>query len=159
VPDGPSRKDLAEGRANVLEDGRKIDAEDVLGPLHAGTKLVVVGDAETTDGLQAHIRGADLLVIEATFLDRDDSMAREYGHLTAAKAAALAANSDVKRLVLTHISGRYEDNEILAEATMIFPNSRIAADLDRVSILDVGTFSWCDGVRSPTRIRLAKAPF
>jgi ribonuclease Z len=40
----------------------------------------------------------------------------------------------VKRLVLTHISGRYTDEEILAEATRIFPNSRVAADLDRVAV-------------------------
>src|SRR3979490_2881180 len=30
-----------------------------------------------------------------------------------------------KRLVLTHISGRYPDEEILAEAEKIFPNSRV----------------------------------
>jgi ribonuclease Z len=40
----------------------------------------------------------------------------------------------VKRLVLTHISGRYPDEEILAEAVKIFPNSRVAADLDRLTV-------------------------
>jgi ribonuclease Z len=40
----------------------------------------------------------------------------------------------VKRLVLTHISGRYTDEEILTEATKIFPNSRVAADLDRLAV-------------------------
>jgi hypothetical protein len=75
-----------------------------------------------------------MLVIEATFLDRDSEIAREYGHLTAAKAAELAATSNVKQLVLTHISGRYPDVEILAEATRIFPNSRVAADFDHIVI-------------------------
>jgi len=32
------------------------------------------------------------------------------------------------------MSGRYEDEEILAEATGIFPNTRIAADFDRVVV-------------------------
>jgi ribonuclease Z len=41
--------------------------------------------------LTEHIRGADVLVIEATFLDRDAAIARDYGHLTATEAAALAA--------------------------------------------------------------------
>jgi ribonuclease Z len=59
---------------------------------------------------------------------------RTYGHLSAAQAAALAAKSDVKLLVLTHISGRYTDEEILAEATRTFLNSRIAADFDRVVV-------------------------
>jgi ribonuclease Z len=40
----------------------------------------------------------------------------------------------VKRLVLTHISGRYTDEEVLAEATKIFPNSRVATDLDRLGV-------------------------
>ena len=134
VPDGPVRKGLAEGRPVTLEDGRTIDPEDVLGPPARGKKLVVVGDAETTEGLSDHVRDADLLVIEATFLDRDLAMARAYGHLTAAKAAELAANSNVRQLVLTHVSGRYPEADILAEATKSFPNSRVAADFDRIVI-------------------------
>jgi ribonuclease Z len=54
--------------------------------------------------------------------------------LTASEAAALAARSGVKQLILTHISGRYPDEDILAEATRIFPNSRIAIDFDRIAI-------------------------
>jgi ribonuclease Z len=46
----------------------------------------------------------------------------------------LAATSDTKQLVLTHISGHYSDEEILAEATKAFPNSRIAMDFDRLVI-------------------------
>ncbi|MHB0767181.1 ribonuclease Z [Bradyrhizobium sp. 5.13L] len=133
VPDGPLRGGLAEGRPVVIA-GRTIDPEDVLGPPSGGRKLVVVGDTETTEGLSDAIAGADVLVIEATFLDRDASTARAYGHLTAAEAAAFAAASNVGQLVLTHQSGRYEDDEVLAEAAGIFPNTRIAADFDRIVI-------------------------
>ena len=131
VPDGPVRKVLVKGTPATLEDGRTIDPEDFLGPAAKAKKLVVVGDTETTDGLSKHVRNADVLVIEATFLDRDSKMARDYGHLTAAKAAALALESNVKQLVLNHISGRYPEEEILAEAAMIFPDSRVGADFDR----------------------------
>jgi ribonuclease Z len=134
VPDAPTRGELAAGRPVSLQDGRTIDPEDVLGPSVSGTKLVVVGDTETTDGLADRVRDADLLVIEATFLERDAEMARDYGHLTAAKAAGLAAATGVKKLVLTHISGRYENQEILQEATKIFAETRIAADLDRLTV-------------------------
>jgi ribonuclease Z len=134
VPDGPVRKGLAEGRPVTLEDGRTIDPEDVLRPLARRKKLVIVGDTETTEGLSDHVRDADLLVIEATFLDRDAAMARDYGHLTAAKAAELAAQSNVKQLVLTHVSGRYPEADILAEAAKIFPNSRVAADFDHIVV-------------------------
>lgn len=134
VPDGPVRGELADGRPVVLADGRTISPEDVLGSPEGRKKFVIVGDTETTDGLLEHVRDADVLVIEATFLERDVSIAREYGHLTAAEAAALAAASGAKSLVLTHISGRYSDDEILAEAKRTFPTSRVAGDFDRILI-------------------------
>jgi ribonuclease Z len=134
VPDGPVRKELAEGRPVTLADGRTIPPEDLLGPPEGGKKLVVVDDTETTEGLAEHVRDADGLVIETTFLDRDATIARDYGHLTAAEAAALAGAAGAKLLVLTHISGRYPDEEILAEATKTFPNSRVAADFDSIVI-------------------------
>jgi ribonuclease Z len=134
VPDGPVRKELAEGRPVTLADGRTIDADDVLGPPEGRKKLVVIGDTETTEGLDEHVRDADLLVIEPAFLDRDAAIARDYGHLTAGEAAALAAKSAVKQLVLTRISGRYPDEDILAEASKMFPDSRVATDFDHISI-------------------------
>ncbi|MBH5367077.1 ribonuclease Z [Bradyrhizobium glycinis] len=133
VPDGPLRGELAAGRPIVLAD-RTIDPEDVLCPPSGGKKLVVIGDTETTDGLSQYVAGADMLVIEATFLDRDAPTARNYGHLTAAEAASFAATNNVGQLALTHISGRYEDEEILTEAARIFPNSRIAADFDHIVV-------------------------
>jgi ribonuclease Z len=134
VPDGPIRKGLADGKRVTLDGGETVDPEDVLGAPSGGKKLVVVGDVETTAGLVEHVRDADLLVIEATFLERDAAMALDYGHLTAAKAAALAAESGVRRLLLTHISGRYPDEEIIGEATAIFPNCAIAIDLERLTV-------------------------
>jgi len=134
VPDGPLRKELAEGRPVELPGGKTIDPEDVLGPPERRKKLVVVGDAETTEGLEEHVRDADALVIEATFLDRDAAIARDYGHLTATEAAALAASAGINILVLTHISGRYGDEELLAEARRTFANSRLARDFDRIVI-------------------------
>jgi ribonuclease Z len=50
-----------------------------------------VGDAETTEGFAEHVRDADTLVIEATFLNRDMAKARNYGHLTAGEATLAAA--------------------------------------------------------------------
>lgn len=134
VPDGPIRRKLADGLSATLPSGQTIDPEDVLGPLVDGRKLVVIGDTEATEGLEDFVRGADLLIIEATFLERDAATAREYGHLTAAAAARLAATSGVRRLVLTHISGRYNNDEILAEAAEIFTSTTIAADFYHLTI-------------------------
>jgi ribonuclease Z len=134
VPDGAIRKELAEGRRATLPDGRVIDPADVLEPEESRSKLVVVGDAGSTDGLEDPARGADLLVIEASFLQRDASIARAYGHLTAAEAAALARDAGVKRLVLNHISGRYPAEEILAEAKRLFAATQVAGDLERFTV-------------------------
>lgn len=55
-------------------------------------------------------RGADLLVCESTFLDRDRDLAEEYAHLTAHQAGLLAREAGARRLVLTHFSQRYGDD-------------------------------------------------
>ena len=107
VPDGPWRAALARGEAVILDDGRRIEAEDVLGPTRAGASLAVVGDTDETRTLVEAVRGADALVIEASFLERDAALAKCRGHLTAAEAASLAAEARIGTLYLTHLSGRY----------------------------------------------------
>jgi ribonuclease Z len=134
IPDGPIRGRLAQGLPATLPNGETIDPETVLGPPEGSRKVVIVGDAETTNGLEGFAQGADLLIIESTFLERDAAIARDYGHLTAAQAARLAKFSDVKQLILTHISGRYEAEEVLAEAREIFTNTQVAADLLRIAV-------------------------
>jgi ribonuclease Z len=134
VPAGPERALLAQGRSVVLADGRHIEPEMVRGAPAVGTALAVVGDTEEIAGLIEPVRGADALVIEATFLERDATLARARGHLTAAAAARLARDAEVHELLLTHISGRYSPDEILTEAARHFPNVRVVSDFDRMSI-------------------------
>ena len=73
---------------------------------------------------------ADLLVSEATFLEEQATDARQYGHTTARRAAQLALDAGARNLILTHISRRYRERDILAEARAIFPEARLARDLD-----------------------------
>jgi ribonuclease Z len=134
VPEGPARAALAQGRSVVLADGRRITPEMVRGPPMPGTKVAIVGDTEETASLVEPVRDADALVIEATFLDRDAELARARGHLTAAAAGRLARDAGVGQLLLTHISGRYKPEEILAEAADFFPETRVVADFDRISV-------------------------
>jgi ribonuclease Z len=134
VPPGPLRAELAAGRSVVLPDGRRIDPESVRGPPAAGASLAVVGDAEEVDTLIAPVGGADALVIEATFLERDAGLAGQRGHLTAAEAGRLAAAAKVGALYLTHISGRYDPAEIAAEAGRFFAAVSVASDFDRISV-------------------------
>jgi ribonuclease Z len=134
VPAGPERALLAQSRSIVLADGRHIVPEMVHGAAVPGAALAVVGDTEETAGLVEPARGADALVIEATFLERDAALARARGHLTAAAAARLARDAEVNELLLTHISGRYRPEEILTEAARHFANVRVVADFERMSV-------------------------
>src|SRR5262249_36414998 len=92
------------------------------------------GDVEEGESLGEPVRRAHALVIEATFPKRDATLARSRGHLTAAAAAQLAGEAEIGELLLTHISGRYKAEEILAEAAGVFPRVRVAADFDRISV-------------------------
>lgn len=135
VPRGPERRRLVAGESVTLPDGRVIHPDDVLGAPRPGACLAHVGDAGRTEGLEATVRGADMLVIEATYLRREADMARRFAHLTAAQAAQLAQDAEVHRLVLTHISRRYREAEILDEARAIFPETVVARDFDHFRVL------------------------
>jgi ribonuclease Z len=135
IPAGPARRMLAEGRAVTLADGREIKPSMVQGVATPGACLVVIGDVEDAASLKEHVQGADALVIEATYLDRDSALADAHGHLTAAAAARLAREAAIGELLLTHISGRYRPEEIRAEAALIFPNARVVVDFDRVCVV------------------------
>lgn len=134
VPFGPERRDLVEGKAITLADGRHIKPEDVLGPLQKGVKVVITGDAGRTDDIFHACKDADALVIESTYLDEEAEMAREFSHLTARQAAELAVKANVKKLIVTHISRRYREKDVLKEAQAIFPNSVVARDFDSFQI-------------------------
>jgi ribonuclease Z len=134
VPFGPERRDLVAGHEITLPDGRRVKPDDVLGPLQRGVKLVVVGDAGRTDDLLKVCKDADALVIESTYTDEEAEMARIFSHLTARQGAELAVKAGVKKLILTHISRRYREKDILKEAQAIFPNTSVARDFDSFQI-------------------------
>lgn len=134
VPFGPERKRLVAGQPIELADGRMIQPDDVLGELIEGAALAVVGDAARVDNLIEAVRGVDALVIEATYCAVEADLAKAYGHLTAAQAAQLACDAGVKQLILTHLSRRYPEREVLAEAHAIFPETLVARDFDQYRI-------------------------
>lgn len=134
IPPGPWRRELVFGNPVQLPDGRQIAPEQVLGPERTGTRLVHVGDVGRTDDLEDVARNADALVIEATYLDEEMEMAEEFAHLTARRAADLARRSNVGHLFLTHISRRYRERDVIAEAQSVFPTTTVARDFDHFQI-------------------------
>jgi len=134
IPVGPVRRDLVEGQQVTLPDGRMIDPDQVLGPPRPGTRLVHVGDCGATDNLRQVCVDADALVIEATYIDEDQDLAKKFGHLTAKQAGELAQDCNVKDLYLTHISRRYREHQIREDACSVFPNTTVVRDFDQVTI-------------------------
>ncbi len=135
IPQGPVRRDLVAGKSITLADGRVIHPADVLGPPISGAKLVFIADVGITEGLLDIAQDAQALVIEATYLHEDVQLARRFGHITAAEGARLAKAANVKTLYLTHLSRRYRDRDILAEAQAIFPNTIVVQDFDRFQVV------------------------
>jgi ribonuclease Z len=100
------------------------------GPPRRAPRLVYTGDTRPHLAVMEASREADLLIHEATFGGDELARAKETGHSTAAEAARVALEAKARRLVLTHISSRYnrDASELLAEAKAVFPETVIARD-------------------------------
>lgn len=128
---GPLYRELKSGKSVTLEDGRIVTPGDVTGPSIPGRIVAILGDTKPCDGIQKVAQHADLLVHEATFALDKAELAPSYNHSTAEDAARAAKSAGVKRLVLTHISARYNENDLpilLAEAREVFEQTFLAFD-------------------------------
>jgi ribonuclease Z len=131
---GPDVGRLQRDGVLVAADGRTVTLEEMSEP-RRGQVFAFVMDTRLCDAAFALADGADLLVCESTFLERDADLAAAYGHLTAAQAARVARAAGARRLVLTHFSQRYPDAAVYAaEAGEIFSDVVVARDLDRVPV-------------------------
>lgn len=132
IPAGPLFQKLKRGQTVTLDGGRTVNGHDFLSPGSKGKIVAILGDTEICPGQRPLAEGADVLVHEATYDTSMADQAREHGHSTNAQAAALARESGVGRLILTHLSSRYtaEASDAMAvEAREIFPKTEIASDL------------------------------
>jgi ribonuclease Z len=135
VPAGPERARLVRGESVRLADGRVIAPDDVLGPDVPGAKLVYIGDIGAFDEpVRAAVRGAHTLVIEGTYLDVDAGMAGAFGHLTVGQAARFASEMGVGTVLITHVSRRYRERDMIREAEQHHPHAFVVRDFDRFLI-------------------------
>jgi ribonuclease Z len=132
---------IREGRIEVVDESStsqdvRVVTVDQVSQVRRGQRFAFVMDTRLCDNVYALADGADLLVIESTYLDAEASLAEAYGHLTAGQAARVAAECGVRRLVLTHFSQRYDDPTAFArEAAKHFDGEIVVAeDLGRVPV-------------------------
>ena len=132
---GPAVSEL--NRFSVLRVGEEVVDVEQVSEVRRGQRFAFVMDTRLCDGVYELADGADMLVIEATFLSEDEDLAVRYGHLTARQAAAVAAECGVRTLVLTHFSQRYVDAGVryADEAAAVFSGEIVVAeDLMRVPV-------------------------
>lgn len=141
LPFGPLYGRLKAGEVITLDDGRVIDGKTLVGPRRPGRVVVFSGDTGPSVELRVLAARADLLIHEATYAEPDRALADRAAHATASMAAEAARSAGVRALVLTHFSARYESGEapvnletLLAEARALFPETRLAHDLLRISV-------------------------
>ena len=124
-----------EGR--LVADGQLVTVDQVSEP-KPGQRFAFVMDTRLCDAAFALADQADMLVCESTFADAEAGLAREYGHLTAGQAGQIAAESGVRRLVLTHFSQRYESengDRLARQAASVFAGEVVLArDLEHVPV-------------------------
>jgi len=130
VPHGPDLGALQHGRSVTLADGRTVEPAEVVEPPRRGRRLVVTGDTRPCAATVAAARGADVLVHDSTFGDAEEPRALETMHCTARQAGRVAREAGVGRLLLTHLSTRYDrDSGILLEqARAEFERVEVASD-------------------------------
>jgi len=134
LPKGPLMQKLKQGK-NVSYKGKKYLAKN-LTYFSDDKKVCFVLDTGLNKNVVDFAKGSDLLICEASFDNELKSKAKEHKHLTAKQSAEIAKKAKAKKLVLTHISQRYDNKlkALLNEAKKIFKNSHLANDFDEVVV-------------------------
>lgn len=134
LPQGRLIGELKNGK-NITHEGKKYSAKN-LTYTEKGKKVSFVLDTLDNKRIVPFVRNADLLICEASFSSANAKEAREHLHLTAGQAGRIAKKAKVGKLILTHISQRYDKNikELLDDAKKEFGDVRVAEDFDREEI-------------------------
>ncbi|MAG73398.1 ribonuclease Z [archaeon] len=131
--EGPILGKLQKGE-NVRFKGSVIQSVDVTYPVK-GRTFAYVTDTKRCNGVDLLAKDTDTLVIEGTFLDNLKKNALKTKHLTVKQAALIAAENNVGKLIITHISQRYKNaNELREEAQHYFDDVVVAEDFMKVTL-------------------------
>ncbi|SDJ65983.1 ribonuclease Z [Sediminibacillus albus] len=134
---GPIYKQIKENSTVTLDNGKVIKRTDFMGPDKPGRVVTILGDSRYMPQLSEFTADSDVLIHEATFDGEDQQLAYDYYHSTTRQAASLAKQAGVKKLIMTHISSRYQGEQqqkLLDQAREIFPNTELAHDFCQIEI-------------------------
>jgi len=134
LPNSPLIDELAKGRT-IKINGKKIKGKKLI-YIENPKKITFIIDTKMNNEAIKLAKNSDLLICEATYSKEDKSLAEERAHLVSVESAKIAKKAKVKRLILTHLSQRYDEipKLILNEAKEVFENVSVAEDLDKVEV-------------------------
>ena len=137
VPVGPLWAQLQQGFEVKAADGSIVKPEQVLGQKRSGRKFSFVTDTLYKTSIANEVCGSDLLVCEGMFENELIDQAKEKKHMTAAQAATIARDAEVRRMCMIHYSPRYTDRELdklLQEAKEVWPKAELSRDRMNIEI-------------------------
>jgi len=139
LPEGPLYGKLKRKERVVLMDGTILDGDGFVAPPKPG-KTVIIGGDNDDPLLFLPFKNPDLMIHEATYTSRDfEKLQKKYRHTTALQLGIAASEISPKKLILTHISPRYESEkdveELLKEVKLNFDGDvEVAYDLMQIEI-------------------------
>jgi ribonuclease Z len=120
------------GEPVTTDDGTVVRPEQVVGPERPGIALSYCTDTRPCDGSRKLSEDTDLMIHDATFTHDLIDQAIKTKHSTAREAAEIARDAAAKRLLLTHISARYETAApLVQDAKQVFGATEAAEELKR----------------------------
>ncbi|QMJ04308.1 ribonuclease BN [Citrobacter freundii] len=131
VKPGPWFQDLKAGKTVVLEDGRSLNGADFLAPAIPGKSVAIFGDTAPCASALELAKGVDVMVHETTLDASMEEKANSRGHSSTRQAAMLAREAGVGRLIMTHVSSRYDEKgcqRLLEECRALFADTELAHD-------------------------------
>ena len=134
ISPGPLLQKLKQGK-EITYKKKKFKSKDLTFKEN-DLKVCFVLDTRLNNSIVGFAKDSDVLVCDAAFEPGKEEMAKKHFHLTASQAAEIGKKANVKKLILTHISQRYEKKveDVLKQVNKIFKRSLIVSDRDIVEV-------------------------
>jgi ribonuclease Z len=126
---------LKKGEDVVDENGNLFSFDEFTAPPKPSYSYAYCSDTTYWETIIPFIENATVLYHEATFTEKDKERAKATFHSTASQAARIAAKANVYKLLLGHLSARYDSTDVhLSEAKVIFNNATVVEDGEKYII-------------------------
>lgn len=126
---------LKKGEDVFMEDGHWYKNQDFTADPRPPRSYAYCSDTLYAERVIPYIQEVNLLYHEATFIEKDIDRARATYHSTARQAGQIAKKANVGKLLIGHLSARYDDGQLhVLEAQSVFPETEVVEDGMLVSI-------------------------